>query len=102
MIDNFLDKASKEIEEGRLPQAVEWLDKAYELDKSNIQVLEVRADVLHKLNRLADALNDLNRYLALKPNDDKVKTKKELIQIILKNSQLDVYACTNTHLDPWN
>lgn len=101
-MDQYFENAVKEVEEGRLTQALELLDKAFELDAQNTRVLALRADVLHKLNRSAEALNDLNRYLALKPEDDTIKTQKELIKLILKNSQLDVYGCTNTHLDPWN
>ncbi len=102
MIKRLIKEANSKMEQGQWNEALELIDKAVVLDDENASLLEMRADVYHKLDRLADAVNDLNRYLKLLPDDEKVTTKKELIQLILKNSQLDVYGCTNTHLDPWS
>ena len=102
MIEEYLRKADEHIGQERWQEAVDLLTKAYELDESNLEVLERRADMYHKLNRLADSVNDFNRYLRINPNNEELEARKELVQTILKNSQLDIYGCTNTHLDPWN
>jgi tetratricopeptide (TPR) repeat protein len=102
MIEDFLRKADEHIGQEQWQAAVDLLTKAYELDENNLEVLEKRADMYHKLNRLADSVNDFNRYLRINPNNEELLARKELVQTILKNSQLDIYGCTNTHLDPWN
>ena len=102
MIKRLIKETNSNIEQGKWKDALGLLNEAIELEEGNTLLLEMRSDVYHKLNRLADAVNDLNSYLKLLPDDEKVTTKKELIQLILKNSQLDVYGCTNTHLDPWS
>jgi len=100
-MEDLLKKAKEKMAHEQWDAALELWDRLYKEDPENTEVLEQRAEVYHKLNRLADAINDLNRYLKILPGDEKIKARKELLQTILKNSQLDIYACTNTHLDPW-
>ncbi len=102
IMEDLLAKAAAFMQEEKWEQALELLNTAFEKDEQNTKVLEQRAEVFHKLNRLGDAINDLNRYLKIAPGDEEIKARKELLQTILKNSQLDIYACTNTHLDPWS
>lgn len=102
MIEILLKKADKQIGQELWLEVVETLSQAYDLDNNNMEVLEKRADAYHKLDRLADAVNDYNSYLRINPDNEILKAKKDIVQTILKNSQLDIYGCTNTHLDPWN
>ena len=102
MIKELLNSADEQIGQEHWQEAVGFLTKAYELDQENLEVLEKRADAFHKLNRLADSVNDFNRYLRINPDNETLRARKDLVQTILKNSQLDIYGCTNTHLDPWN
>ena len=99
---NELIIESKElIKTSKYTEALLVLDKAFQLDPNNIELLELRADMLQKANKMAAAMNDLNRILEIDPNNDRVIAKKELVQIIITNIQLDIYASPNTHLDPW-
>jgi tetratricopeptide (TPR) repeat protein len=100
MIDQ-IKEAEACIAKEQWDEALSLLNRCFDNDVKNTHVLEMRAEVFHKLNRIADAVNDLNRLLKIEPGNDTIKARKELLQTILKNSQLDVYACTNTHLDPW-
>ncbi len=100
-MNDLINKAKELIAKEQWDAALELLNKAFETDATHTEVLELRAEVYHRLNRLSDGVNDLNRLLKLEPDNEKIKAKKELLQTILKNSQLDIYACTNTHLDPW-
>ena len=100
-MNDLINKAKELIAKEQWDAALELLNKAFEMDATHTEVLELRAEVYHRLNRLSDGVNDLNRLLKLEPDNEKIKAKKELLQTILKNSQLDIYACTNTHLDPW-
>lgn len=102
MIEDLLKKADQSLEQEQWQEAIVFLTQAYELDAKNLEVLEKRADTYHKLNRLADSVNDFNRYLRINPDNEILRARKGLVETILKNSQLDIYGCTNTHLDPWN
>ena len=102
MIENLLKKADERLAQEQWQEAIVFLTQAYELDAKNLEVLEKRADAYHKLNLLADSVNDFNRYLRIDPENEILRARKDLVEIILKNSQLDIYGCTNTHLDPWN
>ena len=101
-MENSIEKAAEYIKQEQWDKALDLLDKAFNSTPENTRVLEMRAEVYHKLNRLADAVNDLNRFLKIEPDNERIIARKDLLQTILKNSQLDVYACTNTHLDPWS
>ncbi len=100
-MEDQIKEAEACMEKEQWNEALVLLNEIYKKESDNKSVLLMRADVLHKLNRMADEVNDLNRFLKLDPNNETIIARKELIQTILKNSQLDVYACTNTHLDPW-
>lgn len=102
MIEDLLKQAEEKIEQEQWTEAIELLTKAFEMDSTHLTVLQKRADCYHKLNQWPKALNDYNRYLRLNPENEELKAKRDLVEIIIKNGQLDIYACTNTHLDPWN
>ena len=102
MINKLLKSADEQIGQEQWQAAVDLLTKCFNLDPDNLEVLEKRAHCYHKLNKLAKAVNDYNHYLRIEPNNEELAAKRDLVQTILKNSQLDIFACTNTHLDPWN
>ena len=101
-IIELIDQADMYIEKQQWQEVVDVLTEAFKLSPENLEVLEKRANAYHKLNRLADSVNDFNRYLSINPEDETLRARKDLVETILKNSQLDIYGCTNTHLDPWN
>ena len=98
----LIKQAEEFIQKNEWQEAVDLLTKAFEMEPDNLEVLEKRAGAYHKLNRLADSVNDYNRYLRINPDNEILRAHKDFVQTILKNSQLDIYGCTNTHLDPWN
>ena len=102
MVEDILKQAEEKIGQEKWLEAVELLTKAYELESDDLEVLQMRAEAYHKLNEWAKALNDYNRYLRINPENEELKAHRDLVQIIIENSQLDIFACTNTHLDPWN
>jgi hypothetical protein len=71
-------------------------------DKLDKDLLILRSQVHQKMNRLTDALNDCIDFLGHFGHDEKVFQQKLYLENIIKMSQLDVYACTNLHIDPWD
>jgi len=75
-----------------------------ELEKSpnNIEIKLKRADAYVKINEHTKAVNEYIRILELDPDNEKAKIQKEIVHGVVKQSQLDIYGCTNTYMDPWH
>lgn len=71
-------------------------------DKLDKDFLLLRSQLYQKMNRLTDALNDCIDFLDHFGHNEKVFQRKLYLENIIKMSQLDVYACTNLHIDPWD
>ena len=85
-------------ENGKL---LEKLNRELEISPDNPELLDKRAELFYKTGKYGEAINDLNRLLKLKPGDKGVQVRIDLIQTILRYTNTDIYASTNTNMDPW-
>ena len=88
-------------EEGRLDNLIESLNNEIKSDSLAIEPKHQLAKVYIKKNEFANAVNLYIEILKIKPNDELAITQKEFVMTILSQGRLDIYACTNTHIDPW-
>lgn len=90
------------IKEENLSSAIDLATQHLEKNSKNVDLLRLRAQCYSKLNQLPYAINDYNEILKINPNDKEIVGAKMLAEYIVSTSSLDVYASTNTHLDPWD
>jgi len=75
-----------------------------ELEKSpeNIEIRLKLADAYVKLTEHTKAVNEYIKILEIDPENEEAKIQKEIVHGVVKQSQLDIYGCTNTYMDPWH
>lgn len=88
-----------ELSEKNPEEALMELSKIEERDK---QMKMLQAEICQKLNKNIDALNIYIELLQDFGADKAIENKKLFLENIIQTSQLDIYACTNLHLDPWD
>lgn len=71
-------------------------------EENNVELLKVRASIYQKKNEFAKAINDYRQILKSEPDNKEIIAMKTLLESILSMTSLDVFECTNTHLDPWD
>ncbi len=82
-------------------QEIATLSALLENSPEDVALLEQRADLYYRTGSFGNAINDYKKVLEKKPDRQTVKTKIELIQTILRYTNTDIYASTNTNMDPW-
>ena len=92
---------SIKLESSDLNSLIETLLKEISENKNDITPLFQLATVYVKLNELVKAINIYITLLEIDPDNEDAKFNKNSIQAIVQQSQLDIMACTNTHMDPW-
>lgn len=90
------------MQEGNHQKAIDFISVQLQHNPSDTTLLKLRAQCFAKLNQLPYAINDYNDILKINPNDSEIIGAKMLAEHIVSTSSLDVYASTNTHLDPWD
>ena len=70
-------------------------------NKKDITPLLQLATVYKKTNELVKAVNLYITALDIDPENEIAIYEKSATQAIVAQSQLDIYACLNTHMDPW-
>ncbi|MBN2747261.1 MAG: hypothetical protein JXR34_11095 [Bacteroidales bacterium] len=66
------------------------------------ELFMLRMNAHQKLNNLTEAVNDCIDILRIYGSDAFVENQKAYFETIISHSQLDIYACTNLHNDPWD
>ncbi len=61
----------------------------------------LRAELFYKLNRYGEAMNDYMRVAELNTGNKEAAGKIDIIKTILRYHNTDIYASTNTDMDPW-
>ena len=69
---------------------------------SDKELLTLRAKAYQTLNRNTDAINDYIEILKKYGHDEEIENRKKMLETIVGMTQLDIYACTNLHNDPWD
>ena len=95
------EQFSNKLESSDLNSLSEILLKEISENKNDITPLFQLATVYVKLNELVKAINIYITLLEIDPDNENAKFEKDSIQAIVQQSQLDIMACTNTHMDPW-
>jgi thioredoxin-like negative regulator of GroEL len=88
-------------DEKLLNKLTEELNNEILKDNNNSQAKHQLAKVFTKKNEFSKAVNLYIEILKLNPDDELAQTQKDFIMTILSQGRLDIYACTNTHIDPW-
>ena len=91
----------KKLENGDLKELVSVLKKDIETNNKDIESLLQLAQIYKKLNELVNAVNIYITVLEIDPENQEAIYEKSVTQSIVNQSQLDIFACTNTHMDPW-
>ena len=87
-------------EEGEIIEGISKLDIL--ISKSpNVDLLYKRAKLLIQLGENAKAVNDFSKILKLDPEQKYAKAQLEYLTTIIRYNNTDIYASTNTNLDPW-
>ncbi len=77
------------------------LSEKLERNQCDVDLLCERAELFTKLQRNTDAINDYLRILEIDNNNQKAKVKLEMLRTITRYVNTDIYANTNTNMDPW-
>lgn len=88
-------------EEGKLLNLIERLNNEIANNNGALLPKHQLAQVYIKLNEFAKAVNLYIEILMINPEDELAITQKDFVMTILSHGRLDIYACTNTHIDPW-
>ncbi len=87
------------IDNGKAQEAEKLLDEIFKAD--NIEELKEIIYLYQRIGKYGKAINVCNRVLEQEPDNKTVAKQKEFLTEILKFTQLDIYASTNLHNDPW-
>lgn len=72
------------------------------LDKpENTDLLHTRAGLFTKIQNHSKAINDYITIIKINPSDNIAEVKLEMLQTIVRYSNIDIYANPNTNMDPW-
>ena len=93
------EKIIKLIDNGQKEEAEKLLDKIAE--NGNLDELKEIIYLYQRLQKYGKAINICNKVLKVEPGNEKVLKQKELLNEILKFTQLDIFAATNLWNDPW-
>jgi len=87
--------------ESNAEKALEKIQKIM-TKNSDKELLTLRAKIFQTLNRNTDAINDYIEILKKYGHDEEIENRKKMLETIVGMTQLDIYACTNLHNDPWD
>lgn len=80
---------------------IKSLEKLISNSPKDIELLFERAELFTSIQQHGNAINDYLTILKIVPDNKIAKTKLELLRTIIKYSNIDIYASTNTNMDPW-
>ncbi len=89
------------LESKDLETQIEDITKKITNTINDISLLHLRSELYTKLQQHSKAINDYLSILKLDPSDKEAKVKLEMIRTIVRYTNTDIYASTNTNMDPW-
>ena len=84
-----------------IKKEIEALNKIIDKNPKDPEPYKKRAELYYKLNEYGKALNDYYKILEKQPDNKEIKTQIDMIETILRYTNTDIYASTNTNMDPW-
>ncbi len=94
-----IEKINRLLDEGKNEEAEKLLDSI--AAKGVVDELKEIIYLYQRLQKYGKAINVCNQVLEAEPGNQQVLRQKELLNEILKFTQLDIYASTNLWNDPW-
>ncbi len=89
------------IESQEYEKAFVLVDKLLKESPDTLELLCARAEVLKKLNKFSDAVNQYIQIIEKYPDYKKAQVEKDLLHTVMVQDNKDIFACTNLHDDPW-
>jgi len=77
------------------------LDRLLDQQSGNINLLMKRAELKYKNGLYGASINDYNKVIELQPENKHAKAQVDIISTILRYTNTDIFASTNTNMDPW-
>ena len=95
--DRIKNVRSKE----EISNLVEKLSEMIAENKENTELLHSRATLYIKLQSYGKAINEYRKILSIDDKDKIAAGQYEMLSTIMRFTGNDIYANTNTSLDPW-
>ncbi len=91
----------KNINKKEILKLIEEITNKIQKASNDISLLLARAELYTKIQEHSKAINDYIAILKLSPSDKEAQVKLDMLQTIVKYTNTDIYASTNTNMDPW-
>ncbi|HOV91813.1 MAG TPA: hypothetical protein PLC04_01870 [Candidatus Kapabacteria bacterium] len=88
------------LNELKIPEAQEALNKALLIEPKNIEILLERSDLNFKLQDFQAAIDDLQNILKIDPANETALIKVKFIEDILYMIRTDIFESTNLYEPP--
>jgi hypothetical protein len=80
---------------------IDKISKEIKVANNKLTLLHSRAELYTKIQEHSKAINDYIAILKIDPNDRESQVKLDMLQTIVRYTNTDIFASTNTNLDPW-
>ena len=87
--------------EKEIQEKVNNISKDLVNSEKKIELLYQRAELYTKLQQHAKAINDYIAIIDIDSTYKDSKVKLDMLRTIVKYVNIDIYASTNTNMDPW-
>ncbi len=92
---------SNNMEKQEILELIQSINKDINNTENSIDLLYERAALFTKLQEHSKAINDYIAILEVNPSYKDVPVKLDMLKTIVKYVNTDIYASTNTNMDPW-
>jgi len=89
------------MEKKEIQELIQTINKDIDKADNSIDLLYERAALFTKLQEHSKAINDYIAILEINPSYKDVVVKLDMLKTIVKFVNTDIYASTNTNMDPW-
>ena len=93
--------SDKSLEHSDLQKLIDELLIEITENSNNTTPLLKLITIYKKLERHVDIVNTCIMILDIDPENEEILYEKNSTQALINQTQLDVYASTNTYMDPW-
>jgi thioredoxin-like negative regulator of GroEL len=97
----LLEQAAKVTEKQEVQKTTSLLSELIAVSPDDTELLYARANLYEKLQKWGEAINDYLQISSIDKDDQKAKTRTEMLRTILRYNNTDIYASPNTNYDPW-
>lgn len=91
----------KNINKKEILKQIKEITNKIQKASNDINLLHTRAELYTKTQEHSNAINDYIAILKLSPANKEAKVKLDMLQTIVRYTNTDIYASTNTNMDPW-